>query len=56
MPTHIKLNQTNIALLLQEATQKYRKLRLLNKILLPLYALLYGFSRLSLAGYHFLRT
>ena len=24
---HIKLNHTNIALLLQEATQKYRKLR-----------------------------
>ena len=56
MLTHIKLNQTNIALLLQEATQKYRKLRLLNKILLSLYALLYGFlqakpSWLSLLAY-----
>ena len=56
MLTHIKLNKTNIALLLQEATQNYRKLRLLNKILLSLYALLYGFlqakpSWLSLLAY-----
>ena len=36
MHTMIKLNYTNIALLLQEATQKYQKLRLLNKMLLSL--------------------
>ena len=36
MHTMIKLNYTNIALLLQEATQKYQKFRLLNKMLLSL--------------------
>ena len=36
---HIKLNHRNIALLLQEATQKYWKHRFLNKMLLSLCAL-----------------